>query len=114
MSRISGGGSTGKWKENAVKANAEEEEDGLVTYPYPGKKSWKEDKNLVQPDLGFVEASGSGDLTTVEVMRDDPMSGKKTGMPYRGDDADKEPWSFMPNKSKNNLKLDGNYRVIVQ
>jgi hypothetical protein len=104
----------GKWSENPVAIKAT---GGIETYPYPGKKPWKDDKNLIQPDLGFVTSDPlTGALHTAAVIRNDPASGSsnlKTGMPYRGmpGASPKESWSFMP--VEESFALDGNYRVII-
>lgn len=112
----------GKWSENPVSIKAT---GGAETYPYPGKKPWKDDKNLIQPDLGFVTSDpATGALHTAGVVRNDPASGPaplQTGMPYRGMPGfsvlglqispSKEPWAFMP--IEESFALDGNYRVII-
>jgi hypothetical protein len=98
----------------------EDPEEGRVTYPYPGKKPWKDDDTLIQMDLGFVGAStkpeDEGSLFTAPVSRFTTCAGGVAGSPYVGvDDPDnpKEPWAFLPIEEKHVKTLDGTYRVII-
>jgi hypothetical protein len=114
-------GTVGTWVEAPVPITATEDpEEGRVTYPYPGKKPWKDDDTLIQMDLGFVGATtGGGDegsLFTAPVSRFTDCKGEiRAGDPYRGTlDDEKEPWAFLPiTKLDHVKKLDGTYRVII-
>jgi hypothetical protein len=114
-------GAVGTWVEAPVPITATEDpEEGRVTYPYPGKKPWKDDDTLIQMDLGFVGAStkpeDEGSLFTAPVSRFTTCAGGVAGSPYVGvDDPDnpKEPWAFLPIEEKHVKTLDGTYRVII-
>jgi len=124
LSRIAVSGDeeeVGTWVEAPVPITATEDpEKGRITYPYPGKKPWKDDDTLIQMDLGFVGAStkpeDEGSLFTAPVSRTTACAGGFAGSPYRGSEDPvnpKEPWAFLPIEEKHVKKLDGTYRVII-